>query len=199
MNFKEIVEKRYAAKKFNGKEIPEEKVDELLDLIRLSPSSFNIQPWKIKIVKDKSTKEKLLPASFNQPQITTASHVLVFCADKNIKEKVDRLLENMRKTDTPSEVVESYGKMMHGFIDNLSEEQKISWAQRQVYIALANALNGAKSLGFDSCPMEGFNPHEYTKILNLPNKLVATVVVPIGYAADQPREKSRFKKEDIFF
>ena len=67
-----------------------------------------------------------------------------------------------------------------------------------MYIALGNALNGAKALGFDSCPMEGFNAGEYSKILALPNHLVPSVLCPIGYAADKPSAKIRFGINEIF-
>lgn len=191
MEFKEIVEKRYATKSFDGKKIPKEKVDELIELIRLSASSFNIQPWKIKVISDDETKKKLLPVSWNQPQITSCSHLLVFCADTDIKSKIDKLEKLTGKG------AEQYIKMMRDFEKNMPEDKKLVWAQKQVYIALGNALNGSKALGFDSCPMEGFSPDEYSKILKLPKNLVPTLVCPIGYANDTPRPKLRFSKKDI--
>jgi len=84
MDFEKIVMKRYASKKFDGKKVSEEKVKKLMEMIKHAPSSFNIQPWKIVIITDSNLKEKLLPVSWNQPQITSCSHLLVFCADKNI-------------------------------------------------------------------------------------------------------------------
>lgn len=199
MDFKEIVMKRYATKKFDGKNIPDDKVNELLELIRYSASSFGLQPYKIKIVKDKETKEKLAPASWNQPQITTCSHLLIFCADINIKNRISEYLELMKSSGIKSESIDLFREMTESFEIQMSENKKLSWAQRQIYIALGNAINGAKALGFDSCPMEGFNPEEYSKILNLPSTLIPTVICPIGYAADTPRPKLRFNKKDLFF
>jgi len=89
--------------------------------------------------------------------------------------------------------------MMRGFENGLSEDKKLIWAQKQAYIALSNAINGAKALGFDSCPMEGFNAEEYSKLLNLPKNLVPTVICLVGYAADVPRNKIRYAKEELFF
>jgi nitroreductase / dihydropteridine reductase len=192
MEFKEIVMQRYATKKFDGKKLPQEKVDALFEMIRYSPSSSNIQPWKIKVITDQKTKELLAPVSWNQPQITTCSHLLVFCADTNLDEPVKKLIEMLPHAK------DYYLGIKKGF-DAMTEEQKLSWAQRQLFLPLGNALNGAKSLGFDSCPMEGFNPSEYSKILKLPKNLVPTVLCPIGYAADTPRPKVRFEKKDIFF
>ncbi|MBS3102416.1 NAD(P)H-dependent oxidoreductase [Candidatus Woesearchaeota archaeon] len=197
MEFKQIVMERYATKMFDGRKIAASKVDELLEIIRHAPSSFNIQPWKIMVISDKSVKEKLAPASWNQPQITSCSHLLVFCANRDIAGNIELLEKEMIRNGADKEGIKGYIQMMWNFEKSLAEEQKISWAQRQTYLALANAVNGAKSLGFDSCPMEGFDPKAYSEILKLPSNLVPTALCPIGYAADKPNSKLRFSKEEV--
>lgn len=199
MSFKDIVMARYATKKFDGKKIDQKKVNELLELIRYAASSFGLQPWKIKIVADQETKDKLQAASWNQPQIGTSSHVLVFCANTDVDGLIGKYESYMKKAGAPEDLIKGYISMMRGWASALDDAKRLSWAQRQTYIAMGNALNGAKSLGFDSCPMEGFSPDEYTKILHLPKGIVPTVVVPIGFAADTPKPKLRFTKEEIFF
>jgi len=199
LTFKQIVEQRYATKKFDGKTIPQEKVDELLELIRLAPSSFNIQPWKIKIITDQKMKEKLLAHSWNQQQITTCSHLLVFCANTDVKGNIELLRKTMIENGADPEQIKGYIDMMSGFEQGMTPEKKLAWASKQTYIALSNALNGAKSLGFDSCPMEGFDSSAYSKELNLPKNLIPVALCPIGYAADTKKPKIRFKKEEIFF
>ena len=199
MEFKEIVKQRYAVKKFDGRKIPDEKLNGLLDIIRYAPSSFGLQPYKIKVVSDKAMKEKLAPAAWNQPQITTCSHLLVFCANTDIKGHIEMYDKMMRKSKISEENITPYIAMMKGFEEGLSDEHKLSWSQRQAYLAVGNAVNGAKSLGFDSCPMEGFSPEEFAKILDLPKNIVPSALVTIGYAADTPREKIRYSKEDLFF
>jgi len=89
--------------------------------------------------------------------------------------------------------------MAREFTGKMSMEQKRAWSQAQTYLALGNALNGAKALGFDSCPMGGFDPAEYSRILNIPANLVPVMLCPVGYAADKPLPKIRFPKEDITF
>lgn len=199
MNFKDIVMKRYAVKKFDGKQVPQKLVDELLELIRFAPSSYNLQPWKIKVISDQATKDKLHPASWNQEQIKTASHVLVFCANTQLEPLAKKLAEAMLAAGVPEANVKGLMSYIDPFIAGMNEAQRTAWAQRQVYLALENGLLGATALGFDSCPMEGFVPAEYSKILKLPTHLVPTAVMPIGYAADKQRAKVRFAKEDIFF
>ena len=194
MEFKQIVMERYATKLFDGRKIPESKVNELLEIIRYAPSSFNIQPWVVEVITDAKLKEKLTPVSMNQKQIESCSHLLVFCANTDIAGNIDKLEKLMKEAGAST----GYIDIMRGFDKSLSEEQKLSWAQRQVYLALGNALNGAKALGFDSCPMEGFSPAEYSKILNLPDNLVPTVLCPVGYAADKQKKKLRFPKEEVF-
>jgi len=196
MDFATITQKRYATKKFDGKTIPEEKVKQLFEMIRFAPSSFNIQPWKVVVITDKATKEKLLPVSLNQPQITSCSHLLVFCANTDIEGNIEKLGTELIKGGAAAEGIRGYLEMMRNFAKGLNKEQKLAWTQRQLYIALGNALNGAKALGFDSCPMEGFDAKGYAEILKLPTHLVPTALCPIGYASDKPTPKMRFT--DVF-
>jgi len=199
MEFGEIVKNRYATKKFDpDKKVSEEDLNKLLEMISFAPSSFNMQPWKIIVISNKKLKEKLSPVSFNQPQITACSHLLVFCANKNLLEKISEIEKQMTESGMPSEKITPYIGMMKDFEKNITDEQKLSWAQRQMFLALGNALNGAKSLGFDSCPMEGFNPEEYSKILELPENIVPTALCTIGYATDSPQLRKRLPKEKVF-
>ena len=91
MEFKDIVMQRYATKKFDGRKISEEKIGELLELVRFAPSALNLQPWKIKIVTDQKIKDQLRPATNDQEQITSCSHLLVFCADPDYEGLIRRL------------------------------------------------------------------------------------------------------------
>lgn len=197
MEFKQIVMQRYATKLFDGRKLPQGKVDELLEVIRYAPSSFNIQPWKIIVIGDKETKEKLAPVSWNQKQITSCSHLLVFCANRDIAGNIGKLEKLMTENGANPEDIRPYIKAMRDFEKSLSDAEKLSWAQRQAYLALANALNGAKSLGFDSCPMEGFDPASYSKILKLPSNIIPVALCPVGYAADKQKQKLRFTEDYV--
>lgn len=199
MEFKDIVHKRYATKQFDGRAVPDSAIQELKEYIRLSASSFNLQPWKIKVISDAPTKAALSPASWDQPQITTCSHLFVICADTQVEALAQRLYAQMRAAGVPEANVEGFSKYVAPFLAKMNAEQRLVWAQKQCYIAMGNALNGAKALGLDSCPMEGFSPAEYSKILKLPDHLVPTIVVPVGYPADKARPKLRFESKDVFF
>jgi nitroreductase/dihydropteridine reductase len=199
MKFKDIVMQRYAAKKFDGRKISEEKIGELLELVRFAASALNLQPWKIKIVRDQKIKDQLRPATNDQEQITSCSHLLVFCADPDYEELIRRLGTLLQNRGVPEKVKNVVIGMARDFTGKMPPEQKLALSQAQTYLALGNALNGAKSLGFDSCPMGGFDPKEYTRILKIPAPLVPVMLCPVGFATDQPLPKIRFPREDIIF
>ena len=199
MEFADIVMSRYATKKFDGRKIPEAKINELLEMVRFAPSALNMQPWKIKVVTDQKIKELLKPIAFDQEQVTSCSHLLVFCADPDYESLIKKLATLMKKSGAPEEMQKLVIGMANQFTQPMSKEQKLAWSQAQLYLALGNALNGAKALGFDSCPMGGFDPKELSRILKIPPPLVPTMLCPVGYAADKPMPKARFAKEEIFF
>lgn len=199
MEFSQIVMSRYATKKFDGRKIPEAKVNELLELVRFAPSALNLQPWKIKVVTDQKVKEQLRPAAFGQEQITSCSHLLVFCADPDYDALIRKLSALLKKSGISEELQNMIAGMAEKFTQPMTPDQKLAWSQAQTYLALGNALNGATSLGFDSCPMGGFDPNEFSRILKIPAPLVPVMLCPLGYAADTPMPKMRFAKEEIIF
>lgn len=197
MQFRECVMQRYAVKKSDGRTIPAEKVSELPDLVRFAPSALNLQPWKIKTVTDKKIRKELRPASFNQEQITTCSHLLVFCADSDYESLIRRLKNLMEDNRVPAETVSMVTEMASGFVVRLSAGERAAWSQAQTYLAPGNALNGARSLGFDSCPMGGFDPAAYSRILKISANLAPVMLCPIGFAADKPAPKIKYPQSGI--
>ena len=199
MEFKDIVMQRYATKQFDGRIVEEQKLFALLDLIRFSPSAFNLQPWKVKVVTATKIKAQLRPFAHDQPQITTCSHLLVFCTNTELERLAGKVIEVMNLTGLPEEDIRRYDAMIRGYIASMGPEQRLGFAREQVHIALANAVNGAKSLGLDSCPMGGFEPAAFSEVLFLPEEYVPVVLCAIGYAADTPNPKWRLPREEIFF
>jgi nitroreductase len=199
MEFKDIVMQRYAAKLFDGRMIDEPTLFALLDIIRYSPSAFNLQPWKIKVVTAGRVKKDLFPHTNDQQQVTTCSHLLVFCANTDLGSLVDKAVEGLARSGLPAESVSRYGAMIKGYIGSMSPEQRLAFAREQIHIALGNAVNGAKSLGLDSCPMGGFDPVAYADVLFLPDEYIPVVLCAVGYAADKPYPKWRLPREEVFF
>lgn len=197
---------RYATKKFNPtKKIPEETLNTLLEAIRLSPSSFGLQPYQVLVITDKNVTEKLKPVSWNQPQITEASHILVFTHITDFGEGlVDEHLQRLSTTrNIPIEGLKYYGDLMKSTLLPLTPEAKSHWAAQQVHIAFGNALQAAAELKIDSCPIGGFQPEAYNTILGLNEKnLNAAVVLALGYRSEndenQHLAKVRKPKEVLF-
>jgi nitroreductase / dihydropteridine reductase len=199
MEFKQLLMERYATKKFDGQKIDDEKIDEILEMTRFAPSALNLQPWKIKVIADDEMKKKLSPASMDQPQIITCSHLLVFCANTDLKANADKIVRGMEAAGVPEENLGFFKGVLDRFLSVFDAEAMVGEAQKNVFLAALTAIFAAKSLGVDSCPMQGFDPRAYSEILELPPNLVPTIIVPLGHPADQPMPKTRFPKEDIFF
>ena len=193
-----MVQQRFASREYEDRKIDDTLIDEILRMIRLSPSALNMQPWKIKVVADEDLKERLYDKSFYQSQITNCSHVLVFCANRDLPGQIEKIIKGMKVAGVPEEQINRY-KTATQLVLSGSEESVLCEAQKNVYIAATQAIYAAKSLGIDSCIVQGFEPAAYSEILELPSNLVPTLLVTLGYATDSPRPKVRFPKEEIFF
>lgn len=205
-NFIENQNWRYATKKFDStKKISIEDLEILKEAIRLSTSSYGLQPYKVLVIENEEIREQLKPASWNQSQITDASHLVVFANITNIgNDEIDSLISNMSETrSTPLESLVGYGDFMKSKINSLSTEQKSSWTAKQTYLALANLMNAAAEMKIDVTPMEGFEASKYNEILGLNELgLNATLVATIGYRheedATQHYKKVRKSTNELF-
>ncbi len=205
-NFLEAFEWRYATKKMNGQEIPEEKLNDILEAIRLSPSSLGFTPYTILVIKDKETREKLLPHCYNQSQITASSAVIVFAAWKNFNtEQVDSYMKEIAETrNVPLESLDGFAANIKGKINNSTPLDLEIWAAKQTYIALGFGMAAAALSAVDATPMEGFNPAGVNEILGLEEKgMTASCILALGYRDEAndflaTAKKVRRKKEDLF-
>jgi nitroreductase/dihydropteridine reductase len=196
MEVREAIAQRYAAKHFDGVRIPEEMVLDLLEQIRWAPSGLNIQPWRVKVVSDEALKRELSAATYDEPQIVSCSHVLVFCADSDLPGLAERLLARMEAEGVPEEIRGIVG----GIATEMSHMPPAAWtayAIANTYLPAFLAQLVAKDLGFDSCMMSHFRPEEYSRILSLPDHLVPALVCPLGYADDRPLPKWRYSVEEL--
>jgi nitroreductase len=198
---------RYATKQFDpNRKINAQDWATLEDVLQLSPSSGGLQPWKFIVVTDPAVRQRLRPVSYGQPQITDASHLVVFASKNNFSEAdVDAHIHNVAKTQgAPVEsLAQLRGMLVGGIVNSRAESARDAWARNQVYIALGNLLASAALLGIDACPMEGFDRAQYDEILGLKAKgYSSAVVATLGYrlASDKyaAGPKVRFPKEQIF-
>ena len=197
---------RYATKKFDAtKKVSEADLTVLKDAIRLSASSYGLQPYKVLLIENPEIRAQLQPFSWGQSQIVDASHLLVFANITNIGEiEIDAYFDNLTSTrGIPMDAVQGYADFMKSKIVSLPEEVKNSWTSKQTYLALGNLLNAAAELNIDVTPIEGFEPEKYNEILGLDKLgLNASLVAPIGYRheedATQHFAKVRKSNEDLF-
>ncbi len=204
-SIKESLEWRYATKKFDAtKKISDEDLNELLESLRLTPSSFGLEPWKFIVVTDKELREKLKAASWNQSQVTDASHHIVLCVRKNIDEAyVDRFIARIAKTRGKSvEDLKGYKDMMWRSISKMDQKSIEEWNKKQAFIALGFLMSACATKGIDSCPMEGFDAKTYDELLGLAGGEYTTAVLcPVGYRAeDDPyiaKKKVRFAMDEV--
>lgn len=196
MELREAIAKRYATKHFDGRAIPEEKVHELLDLARWAPSGLNIQPWRVKVVSDVELKRRLSAATFDEPQIMSCSHLLIFCADTDYAALRQRLMARMEKEGVPEKVRTIVGDIA-AEMSHMPPEAWRTYAVSNTFLVALLAQLAAKDLGFDSCLMTHFQPEEYSRILELPPNLVPTLLCPLGYADDKGPVKWRYSVEEL--
>ena len=198
MSFISNLNWRYAAKKFDPtQKVSEENLDKITEAIRLTPTSFGMQPYHFYIVTNQDKKDAIQAASWNQPQVGTCSHLIVMCARNDLMAVKDEYFDAMSGGSAEvREKLKGFEDMVAGFIPHASPE----WAKKQVYIAQGFALAACAELQIDSCPMEGFDAVAVAKILELPSNLDIAVLLPIGYRAvdEHPRPKFRFAKEKVF-
>ena len=196
---------RYATKQFDAtRKIPAETWTAIEDSMVLTPSSFGLQPWKFLIVENLDVRAKLLAESWNQPQVTDASHFVVLTARTDltmvdIEAWISRMAEVQNKD---AEAVAPLKGMIAGFAERMSAEDRYEWNARQIYIALGQLMAAAAVLGIDACPMEGISAAAYDRVLGLEGSGYATVVAcALGYRADSDKyattPKARFDRSQV--
>lgn len=188
MNFIPSLHWRYSVKKFDfRKKLSKRKLQKVLTAVNLSASSYGMQPYKIVVVSDDAeVRKELRFQSFNQPQITDASHLLIFAIrtdiNKNYVEDMVKYIE--KKRGLMHGTLDGYKTTVIKNIDTLSTVDKVSWATNQAYIALGTLITYCAFEKIDTCPMEGFSREGFEKILNFTDKnLKPTVLAAIGYRA----------------
>ena len=206
MNLLESLEWRYATKKMNGEKIPQDKLDRILQATKLAPSSYGLTPYNVIVVEDQKLKEELQGAAYGQTQLSESSAVLVFATwDDVTEDSVDIYINEIaRQREMSVEGLKGMSDMIKGSLSNMTQEQKISWAQRQAYIGLGFALVAAATEEVDSTPMEGFNPPAVDKILGLQEHgLMSVALLPLGYRDSENDYLANAKKvrrdDEVFF
>ncbi|MCP9848341.1 NAD(P)H-dependent oxidoreductase [Cyanobium sp. Morenito 9A2] len=182
----EVLRHRYATKAFDpSRPIAADTWSALEQALVLTPSSYGLQPWKFLVITNPELRAELRQHSWNQSQITEASHLVVFLAQRTIEAAdVERLINaTSAARGLPTESLDFYRDLILKDLVNGPRSAVINnWAVNQVYIALGNFLTSAALLGVDTTPIEGFSPTDYDRVLGLEGTPYHSAVVAVaGY------------------
>jgi nitroreductase len=176
---------RYAAKKLNpAKVVAQEKIDRILEAVRLTASSSGLQPYQVFVVTNPALLEKIKPVAWNQAQVTDCSHLLVFAAwDNYTAERINMMFDLTNEVrGFKNEGWENYRQSLLNSYPQRDAEVNYQHAARQAYIGLGSALIAAAYEEVDSTPMEGFSPEAVDEILGLKALgLRSVIILPLGY------------------
>lgn len=202
--FMEAMDFRHACKIFDEtKKISDEDMRFILEVGRKSPSSFGQEGWKFLVITNEELKAKLRPFCWDQPQITTCSHlVIILAAIEAVKPESGVPALRFARREMPQEKKDFYNKL---YKDHLtvtkvldSDENIYSWTARQTYIAAGNMMTAAAIKGIDSCPIEGFDKAKVEEVLGLDSKkFQLSMVLPFGYRINPQSTQMRLPFEEV--
>lgn len=202
--FMEAMDFRHACKIFDEtKKISDEDMRFILEAGRKSPSSFGQEGWKFLVITNEELRAKLKPFCWDQPQITTCSHlVIILAAIEAVKPESGIPALRFARREMPQEKKDFYNKL---YKDHLtvtkvldSDENVYSWTARQTYIAAGNMMTAAAIKGIDSCPIEGFEKAKVEEVLGLDTKeFQLSMVLPFGYRINPQSTQMRLPFEEV--
>ena len=185
MNVKECIKSRRSVKHYDAQHtMTKDEIDELLSLAVLSPTAFNIQNWRFVVVSDPALREKIRAASWDQSQVTDTSMFVILCADlQSWQKEPERYWRN-----APQEVQDFLLAAIDGYYRGKDQVQRDE-AMRSCGIAAQTLMLAAKSMGYDSCPMDGFDFDKVGELINLPDDHVIAMYVAIGKASQEAQAR----------
>lgn len=176
---------RYATKKMNpALPVPQDKLDRILEAVRLTASSSGLQPYEVLVVTDRALRERIREHAWNQAQVTDGSHLLVFAAwDNYTAERINQMFDLVNEQrGFKNDGWEAYRQQLLSVYPQRSAEENHQHAARQAYIGLGTALIAAAEEQVDATPMEGFEPAKVDEILDLKARgLRSVLLLPLGY------------------
>lgn len=204
MQFIKHLNWRYATKAMNGKVVPQDKIDTILESVILAPTSSGLQPFNVLVVKGKELKEKIRAVANDQTVVTDCSHLLIFAAwDNYTTDRINRVFENMQEQRGFNERWDGYRKYILDLYVNRPAEENFIHTAKQAYIGFGFAIAAAATLEVDATPIEGFDPAKLDELLGLREKgLRSVTLLPLGYR-DAPNDwiadlpKVRMPKEEF--
>ena len=176
MNTLEAIEARRSVKHYDPDHVmPEEDLARLIELTKLAPSSFNMQNYRLVVVRDPELRQQLRAVAWDQAQVTDASVLFIMCADLSAHAADPAKYWS----HAPQEVQDILGPMIMPFYDGKTELIRDE-AMRSTALAGMTLMLAAKDMGYDSCPMVGFDPVEVAKLIQLPEDHALSFMISVG-------------------
>lgn len=189
---------RHACKLFNGKKIPSEDLEFILESGRLSPSSFGLEQWKFVVVQNQALKEAIENVSWNQKQISTCSDLLIILARKDVRSSDAYTVKQLKRWGLADDAFAGLMGVYKGWVDGRDDHTIEMWSEKQCYIASANMMTAAASIGIDSCPIEGFDAQKVDALLGIDTAVYqSAIVIPFGYRDHEQRGKHRLSLDEV--
>ena len=179
-----IKERRSVKHYDSAHEMSESNINALLEMALLSPTSFNMQNWRFVVVTDAEKRAAIQAVAWNQAQVTEASITILLCAKLNAYEDAGRYWVH-----APQPVQDMLVPMIAPFYQN-SAQLRRDEAMRSIGIAAQTLMLTAKSMGYDSCPMIGFDPEKVAEIIDLPENHVIGMMLTVGKALKEANARS---------
>jgi len=185
MNTLEAIKTRRSVKHFDSNHVmPEEVERELLSSALLAPTAFNIQNWRFVLVKDEKLREDIKSAAWGQDQVTSSSLLVILCADlKSWEKDPQRYWVN-----APKDVQDYLLPAIDNYYRDKDQVQRDE-AMRSCGMAAQTLMLAAKELGYDSCPMDGFDFEQVGKLIQLPEDHVIAMFVAIGKKTEDAKPR----------
>jgi nitroreductase len=189
--------RRHACHLFReGRPLKAEDLAFILEAGRLSPSSFGLEQWKFVVLTSPADRQALQAACFQQPQVGTASVVVVILARvAELDPDTAYVRRLMAREYPPGEALEGALRNYRGFH---AATDIAAWSSAQCHIAAANMMTAAAAIGIDSCPIGGFVPEEVMRLLDIePGRYLPALILPLGYCAQAPADKQRLPLQEV--
>lgn len=182
LDVREAAARRRSIRAFEPAPIPASELDAILDVVRLAPSAFNVQPWRFVVVQTPELKARLAEAAFNQRQVHSAPAVLALYTDMR---DAMATLDEVVHPGMPAAQRAATVAHIRGVFGQQSPDDQESWAAGQGYIALGYLLLAAEAHGYQTSPMTGFDAAKVREVLGLPDHVRVPALVAIGRGTEE--------------
>ncbi|MAG15796.1 NAD(P)H nitroreductase [Candidatus Woesearchaeota archaeon] len=198
MEFDEVVIKRRSVRDYDAsKEVTDEQLKELFELVKLSPSSYNLQPWEFIVVRDKENKKLLKACANNQQFVEDASATVIVLGSTNPLVHAEEIsADRVKKGTMDEEKKKKFEENVKKIAENKPEA--MLWTAKSTSLSIMTLMLAAENMGLATCPIGGFDDECIKKEFNIPEDYEIMMLITLGYKSEKQSERpKRYGYEDI--